>query len=86
MALSQEQIEERAEAVREEAERIARDLPIVLLVGDKRIDIDEQWVEGDEIYISVAEPLFEQKTGKTYSVMETGSLEKAFTGFRKMAV
>lgn len=66
--------EERKNWISEEAERIARELPIVLFIGDRRIDIDDQTTVGNEIHISVAEPVYEHESRSEYVLVKKEDL------------
>lgn len=64
----------RNEQIMEGAERIARGLPIVLFIGDRRIDIDDVTKMGDEIHVSVAEPVYEHESRSEYVLVKKEDL------------
>jgi len=53
------------EFIDSESERKAKEYPIRVFLKGMEISLDDQWVENGEIHVSIEDPIYFAKTGKT---------------------
>lgn len=72
--------------IQEQVEEQVKTRSISVEIGGEHIDIDDIDYSDGEIRIKINPPIYYSKTGKTYQLVETESLNKALSGFHRMAV
>ncbi len=75
MNRSQRLAEATKEMIEEEADRRAKKFPVRVFLGGEEISLDDQWTENEEIHLSLENPIYFVKSGKTGYVVP-GTPEK----------